>query len=1415
MANDATSGRKNKDNASNNSENKLVGKGSSSRGSGNTDGSTRSSVLETSSKQKALSPASTRKSERLEMRTPSTPPAKRKSVRLEQQNNPTPLKRSERCSSTSRSRYLGRESNSSITKKEENREKTAKKLTTEFENVSTSKKNAAASVGLKRKRLDGRTYKLLFKKQYKGGTASDHCEDDGIDGEHGSKSPSSLLREEDLVAPEERGILFNEQKSLHIHLKAEIAKLFGVIKVSEVIKHTAEKFLEYIMENHRVSKEPETILQAFQISLSWIAASIAKQKIDKDDIFLLVKQQLQFRCTKEEANNVYLKLRSLKKIFLQRLDQNAPRYPISSVKSVKEEPYKGSMSQTVVSTLLNVKTDIKDRLLDKGFSGEGSVIPKEKLMDSQREKVFKKVQCRLDRQISMLGQKQLEKIEEFHRIWEKKKEELEKEYRMEIAVLRSIHGQTAATKDRQKALETEFARKMEEHKCLKDKQLKELEANFSAMRNEEMHNSHYAVDELHLLGSDSGDGMRCSEESLNVSDSNPKTVTPVCGQHVELQCPDNVVSGMHGDVTASDAPASSQDECHVLPVLSTNVFEASVSEEQAEITTTGRALVAAIEQSNEAGNSGGSGEEIACKVPLLSKEHTGEVASDERSRDCSLEISEAPLNKVVEHDQISEINNINQELGTENNIPENNSDSLTVDGNQRDEISFVDGNQLTPEESPADLPCLEAVPSSDNACSLRQNSVHLDECSRSSGDNGSHDNNVLLSGNQIGIQTELISGRTINNTSEAMLADSCEQHRTVGADVPIATHHTHRESASQTHVERNFIPIPGSSPHAAEPLHQAVSPAGENLVPRASVVSNISVTCNQSILPAVSRVHPQSITDLRASSQNTETAFQLVHSSAELSSQAVSQHNVNVAFFQGSNNMPVHPAHQMATWNSALPFHSDPLHIIWERAHKEREQVTKGHEDMKLHLRAECEKEIEVVAASIRKKYDLKLQEAEAAYLLKKNELDMNQKIVLMNKALANAFRFKCIDLEVTGRPVMQEVVPPAYMQHQVWWQHSLRSSPMTGSSSASEQASALACLRSSPISGLSSARLPVGGQPTPVPYLPVADYSIHSGGTSRPTLRSPPAADQQTAAFSHSTAFPTGIVTRPPLISIISPSRGNPRLGGDIRAPAPHLQPFRVPTSTLVSSSSTLPNGVQGHPRPVKVAASSCSHPQLSSLRSTSVPLQVLHHEIQPPIVPQLAVNLSNSGSTSLDHGLGGMPAIQNAYLSARELLLDMENQSRANRPNFMLPLSDIGCNIDSVDLSDFHSLGSVQGGSSSAGKATNVPVRKSQKLWRSRKITDKIAVLQKLVSPRAKADAAASVLHEAYNSIKALQDQIQNLCNMESTSHNSDSLFHAQNSRGEQIDLQSKGICVVPLPVSLMQKLTDEDVFSENMQS
>lgn len=63
----------------------------------------------------------------------------------------------------------------------------------------------------------------------------DAHENDDIGGEHVSRSPSHLLHEAKLVRPEEGRILYNEQKSLHIHLKAEFAKLFEVLKLSVFI----------------------------------------------------------------------------------------------------------------------------------------------------------------------------------------------------------------------------------------------------------------------------------------------------------------------------------------------------------------------------------------------------------------------------------------------------------------------------------------------------------------------------------------------------------------------------------------------------------------------------------------------------------------------------------------------------------------------------------------------------------------------------------------------------------------------------------------------------------------------------------------------------------------------------------------------------------------------------------------------------------------------------------------------------------------------------------------------------------------------------------------------------------------------------------------------------------------------------
>ncbi|KAL6128273.1 hypothetical protein ACLB2K_071628 [Fragaria x ananassa] len=102
-------------------------------------------------------------------------------------------------------------------------------------------------------------------------------------------------------------------------------------------------------------------------------------------------------------------------------------------------------------------------------------------------------------------------------------------------------------------------------------------------------------------------------------------------------------------------------------------------------------------------------------------------------------------------------------------------------------------------------------------------------------------------------------------------------------------------------------------------------------------------------------------------------------------------------------------------------------------------------------------------------------------------------------------------------------------------------------------------------------------------------------------------------------------------------------------------------------------------------------------------------------------------------------------------------------------------------------------------------VPVRRSQKL------SDKITALQKLVSPYGKTDTA-SVLQEASVYIVLLQQQIQNLHRIFSSSYINDVGHHSQESgsSSQVLDLRSKGLCLVP--ISMTQKVTMEERFDED---
>ncbi|KAJ8535518.1 hypothetical protein K7X08_023238 [Anisodus acutangulus] len=1099
-------------------------------------------------------------------------------------------------------------------------------------------------------------------------------ENDDIGGEHVSRSLSHLLHEAKPVRPEEGRVLYNEQKSLHIHLKAELAKLFEVLKLSDAVKHTVGKFLEYVMENHRVSREPATILQAFQLSLCWVAASILKKKIDKVETFLLAKQHLQFGCTEEETNNVCLKIRSLKKLFLQRLDQNdnassSSKCSLLAARSVAEEPSTGSMSQAVESPQLNVQKEMEERLQVKKLSEECIVMPKEELVDIERENFIKEVQYRCERRMSKLVQKQKEEIEEFQKIWEKKKEELEEDYRLQFDVLRSIYGQNAATKDKQKTKETEFSRKMQELKCDKDQHLKELEVEHSAMKNKEMQKAaSWLAQANSFRGAYPIDGVSCSQENVNVSHNSPQIVRPVAGHHVEELNAGNIL-----DSTGSDVPASTSDESDILPIASTNVSTTPATEDLAGVKSVDGGLVAKSKRLNEVG---GSSEEIVSEFPLPPEEHT-EVLFEDPAREHLLEVSGTGLNIVVGNDH-SEVNNVIEELNTEHDSLERNSHLQSDEDNPMDAVRSADRNQISPEELVVDVPSVAAILCSDDGDSLPQN-----QCS---GYNGRLTHEMPLPENQSGTQVEVDAGQCGANNSEAVLINSSEQQQPASDGFPLAAHEPPSDITHHTHNDkRNFNPNLGSSSHldggTMEPLQ-----AGGNSEECPSVDVDMSpLSCDRPNFSEVSRVDPRPISEWGASSHNINTPVQ-----------AVLQHNTNVAVVQGPRNVPVHPDHQVATWSSTLPPNADPLHEDWERIHKEREHATKILEDMKLRLKSDCEKEIEEMIAQIRKKYDEKLQEVEAGFLRKKKELDVNQNKVLMNKLLADAFRCKCMNLKPSGLPGMRRVVPSSYMQHlhQVSQQPNLRSSHVTGSSSVSQQS-----LRATPVTGLSSAGQAQVRQETSVP----SNRSVHSGGNSQSTVRcapvtglslaGQPAPTQQTAAVSRSTAHSAG---RPPLISAITPSTGNLRVGGEIRAPAPHLQPFRPPTSMSTSSSSSTLFSTN-------MSASLDSLPPLASLQ-TSSPSQLPQHQIPSPLVPQVAVDLSSSRNATPQHDIGGLPAAQNPSISAQELLYNVENRPHANRPNIMPSLPDVDSDFDLLDLSEFQTLDGVHGGSTSSALATNV---------------------------------------------------------------------------------------------------------------
>ncbi|XP_019052887.1 PREDICTED: uncharacterized protein LOC104595051 isoform X5 [Nelumbo nucifera] len=269
-----------------------------------------------------------------------------------------------------------------------------------------------------------------------------------------------------------------------------------LILFQEDVKGMAGRFLEYIMNNHRVSREPATILQAFEISLCWAAASLLKYKIDHSDSLERVKQLLNFNCKEEEVEYVYSKLRVLKKVFSRHTENveksNLTRIDTPKTKDIAESLLPVMNSQPAASAQQQLEGDIRESSESNNCFGQEVSLKQghafknaNGLIKNEFSNNVELVENIFAERLKRLLQKQQEEVQKFNKIKEKEKAELEKQCQVEAVLTRTINSNLVTRLDKLKRLDQEHSRKMEQFSHHMELQQKNLENLLLAARNEE------------------------------------------------------------------------------------------------------------------------------------------------------------------------------------------------------------------------------------------------------------------------------------------------------------------------------------------------------------------------------------------------------------------------------------------------------------------------------------------------------------------------------------------------------------------------------------------------------------------------------------------------------------------------------------------------------------------------------------------------------------------------------------------------------------------------------------------------------------------------------------------------------------------------------------------------------------------
>ncbi|XP_061992149.1 helicase protein MOM1-like isoform X3 [Rosa rugosa] len=230
----------------------------------------------------------------------------------------------------------------------------------------------------------------------------------------------------------------------------------------DAAKIFVELLLEYVLNNHLIKREL-TMLQAFQISLCWTAASLLKQKVNHKESLACAKKHLNFNCNKDEVDYVYAMLQCLKSTAYFKAAES-PKFAESSCRCPLKDHSDAKVSHSVTCKFHKVTSENGDLSLNQEYIAQKDV-----------SKSIKQIQKKFQKKMKKFNDKQLKERSEILRSYKEEKENLEFKHKIESIVIRTcLWRNILLKKGKPKMWEIEQEKEVEDHKHQMEMRLEHL-----------------------------------------------------------------------------------------------------------------------------------------------------------------------------------------------------------------------------------------------------------------------------------------------------------------------------------------------------------------------------------------------------------------------------------------------------------------------------------------------------------------------------------------------------------------------------------------------------------------------------------------------------------------------------------------------------------------------------------------------------------------------------------------------------------------------------------------------------------------------------------------------------------------------------------------------------------------------------